>query len=305
MDSPVQPVAPPYLRTALSSRMLVLLVLLIGAAVVCVRLGVWQLDRAEVRGEGSAEELAAEQAAAPPTRLAELIDPGAGFRGELIGTKAEVSGTFEDHELLVAGRSVDGRTGYLLLTPFRVTGGEGPEPVLPVVRGWVAEPHEAAAFPAPTGELEVVGYLQAGESRGETGLPAGQIDAVSPAELVNLWSGPIYSGYLVLAETDPPTDAVPVLLPPPTISGGGLDLQNLAYAVQWWIFGGFALVLWLRVVRDRARDAVQPDEPDEPDGPDEPEGPDQPGGPDQRGADPDDQPARREHHGEHQAVPAG
>ncbi|WP_250445523.1 SURF1 family protein [Actinotalea sp. C106] len=296
MDSPVQPVAPPYLRTALSTRMLVLLVLLIGAAAVCVRLGVWQLDRAEIRGAGSAEELAAEQVAAPPIPLAELIDPGAGFRGELVGTKAEVTGRFEDDELLVAGRSVDGRTGYLLLTPFRVTGVGGSAPVLPVVRGWVAEPEEAEQFPAPTGDVQVVGYLQAGESRGETDLPAGQIDAVAPAELVNRWSGPTYSGYLVLAETDPPTDAVPVLLPPPTVGGAGLDLQNLAYAVQWWIFGGFALVLWLRVVRDHARDAVEPEGP---------EGPGEPDGPGEPEADAEDGPPRQEHHGEHQAVPAG
>ena len=44
-----------------------------------------------------------------------------------------------------------------------------------------------------------------------------------------------------------------VLLDPPTKPGSGLNIQNLAYAAQWWIFGAFAVLLWLRLVRDEAR----------------------------------------------------
>ena len=43
------------------------------------------------------------------------------------------------------------------------------------------------------------------------------------------------------------------LLDPPTKPGAGLNIQNLAYAAQWWIFGAFAVLLWLRLVRDEAR----------------------------------------------------
>jgi hypothetical protein len=31
------------------------------------------------------------------------------------------------------------------------------------------------------------------------------------------------------------------------------DVRNYAYALQWWIFSGFAVLLWLRVVRDAAQ----------------------------------------------------
>ena len=31
------------------------------------------------------------------------------------------------------------------------------------------------------------------------------------------------------------------------------DLQNFGYALQWWAFTAFALVLWLRILRDHAR----------------------------------------------------
>ena len=29
-----------------------------------------------------------------------------------------------------------------------------------------------------------------------------------------------------------------------------MNIQNLAYAVEWVIFGGFALFLWWRMLRD-------------------------------------------------------
>nr|BFF18892.1 hypothetical protein GCM10025730_24130 [Promicromonospora thailandica] len=42
-----------------------------------------------------------------------------------------------------------------------------------------------------------------------------------------------------------------VALPRPTIDGGtGANLQNIFYALQWWVFGGFAVLLWVRLVRD-------------------------------------------------------
>ena len=36
----------------------------------------------------------------------------------------------------------------------------------------------------------------------------------------------------------------------------GFRLQNFGYALQWWAFCVFALVLWVRVLRDQARPAV-------------------------------------------------
>jgi len=90
-------------------------------------------------------------------------------------------------------------------------------------------------------------------------MPSGQIDAISPAELVNLWGGPIYSGYLVLADARPDQESAITLLEPPTTGGGGgLNLQNLAYALQWWIFGVFAVALWGRMVRDETHDRLAP-----------------------------------------------
>ena len=43
-------------------------------------------------------------------------------------------------------------------------------------------------------------------------------------------------------------------LPRPTIEGGdGVNAQNFFYALQWWVFGLFAVALWARLVRDESR----------------------------------------------------
>ncbi len=74
------------------------------------------------------------------------------------------------------------------------------------------------------------------------------------AQLASAWGTPIYTGYLVQSEPEPST---PILaLGPPALPGSGLAWRNLMYALQWWIFGGFALAIWFRSVRDEARDLV-------------------------------------------------
>lgn len=42
------------------------------------------------------------------------------------------------------------------------------------------------------------------------------------------------------------------------------DLQNFAYAIQWWVFTGFTIWMWARIVRDRKRVERSPSQPAEP-----------------------------------------
>ncbi|MGY4643348.1 SURF1 family protein [Cellulomonas sp. URHB0016] len=234
------------LRAAVRPRMLLLLVLFLAAAAVCAMLGAWQLDRAQVRGARAEDRHVAELVAAPPVPLADVLAPQTSFRGDLVSRKVTVSGTYDAAaQLLVGNRAHDGVTGYLVVTPLREPGGA----VLPVVRGWVATPDDADVPPA--GTVTLVGYLQASEQAGD-GVRDGRADAISSAELLNVWGGPIYTGYLVVASSDPAQSEEVAILDPPRRPGAGLNLQNLAYAAQWWLFGGFAVLLWLRLVRDEA-----------------------------------------------------
>ncbi len=251
-----------YVRTAFAPRMLLLLVLFLAAATVCARLGVWQIDRAQERGQIAAKHEAEEATQTTPVELGEVFAPQSSFPGALVGKRVRVTGEFEPvGQMFVEGRVHDGELGYLVLTPMRVTddgsngqswaGLSGP-PTLPVVRGWV--PSVDDAYSPPQGPVELTGYLQASEAVALGTVAPGVTDSISSGALANQWDGPIYSGYLVQSVSDPVGDAAVSALPRPTIEGGtGLNLQNLFYAIQWWVFGGFALALWVRLVGDEAR----------------------------------------------------
>ncbi|QCB95189.1 SURF1 family protein [Cellulomonas shaoxiangyii] len=269
--------------------MLGLLVLLLAAAAVCGRLGAWQLERAEVRGGAAEERRAVEIAESRPVPLEDVLVPGASVTGEMVARKVVVTGTWEAAgTLLVDGRAHDGVTeGALVLTPLRVDGAgaaaEGAADagaLLPVVRGWTPGTTTTVPDP-PTGTVTVVGWLQGGE---EAGAPVvdGRTDAISPAQLASVWGSPVYTGYLVVQSVEPGDPADLELLDPPTRSGTGLNVQNLAYAAQWWIFGLFAVGLWWRLVRDEA--AGRPPIPGEGDGDGPP--PSDEGGPHPAGPDP-------------------
>ncbi|MDO8122351.1 SURF1 family protein [Isoptericola sp. b490] len=240
------------LRAAARPRMIAVLAAFLIMAAVFARLGVWQLDRALSRGEARAQAAAERTERAAPVPLGSVLPPQTTFTSDLVGKHVTVTGTFESDQLLVTGRVVHGRTGALVLTPLRVAGTGA---VLPVVQGWVSGVEDpAGTAPPPAGEVTVVGWLQVGEAAGRGGFPAGQTDAISPAELVNSWGGPIYTGYLVVDTIDGAPPAGMVALGPPGTTAGGVDWRNLGYALQWWLFGGFALALWWRMLGDEARE---------------------------------------------------
>lgn len=244
-----------------------MLVVMLAAVAVCVSLGVWQLSRAYERGAQAEQHRLDELSQAGPRALADVLEPQAAFPGAAVGASVSVTGVFEDDQLLVSGRAVEGRLGYLVVAPLRVTddgsagaswAGLSGAPVMPVVRGWVASPEDAPEPPA--GTVEIAGYLQSSEAVGDGAVVDGVTDSIASGQLTNRWGGPIYSGYLVASAATPADSPALVAVPRPTIQGGeGINVQNLFYALQWWIFGLFAVGLWVQMVRDEARATRDPD----------------------------------------------
>ncbi len=260
-----------FWRVARTPKMVGLFVLLLVAALVCVRLGAWQLDRATSRGAAEAEAEHAAVLAQDPAPIGEVLAPQTSFRAEHLAVPVEVTGTYDpDQQVLVPDRAIDGQDAVLVVTALWVTEGPHTGAMLPVLRGWV-EPDAvslgdgdpvpvdatvADALEPPAGEQTVTGYLKDSEAGVATDLGDGTVGAISSAELASLWGGPTWSGYLVEFTTaDGEREATsPAGLahatPPGMAEETGLNIQNLAYAVEWVIFGGFALMLWWRSVRD-------------------------------------------------------
>ncbi|MGP4047081.1 SURF1 family protein [Streptomyces sp. 2A115] len=224
---------------------------------VCVFMGSWQLgrfeDRVQNQRDADKQATAAKTEAARP--LAELLP----VDQETSGKQATVTGRY-GKQLLVPDRELDDKRGFYVLTLLRTDEGKA----LPVVRGWLPGDADSAKAPAaPAGEVTVTGALQSSETPGSNGvsaaggLPAGQTGAISSASLVNLVPYDLYDAWVTLAEADAGMKAVPATAP----SNTGLDLkafQNLGYAGEWFVFAGFVVFMWFRLVRrevEFARDA--------------------------------------------------
>lgn len=252
------------LRTALQPRWYPLHLLMVAAVGFCVLLGAWQLGLA--RQEAPALDPA-------PVPLTEVTAPRQSFLAGDVGRLVTAQGRYDaSSQLLVAGRQLDGREGFWLLTPLLVG-----DAAVPVVRGWVPDADDPAAAPqaVPAGPVRVTGRVQPREVPADVAgpggaLPPGQVAAVDTVELVNRWSPPLYNLFLVMTEQDPSSAvaAVPPPVPPPATQ---LSLRNLAYGIQWLVFGAFAGFLWWRALRDDAggdwEDGPAPSDP-EPAGPD-------------------------------------
>ncbi len=160
------------------------------------------------------------------------------------GRTVVVAGQYRaDQQLLVP---LPGATGaYRVLTALELSDGS----VLPVVRGVVRGDLVAVEAPTPpAAALTQTGVLLPSEEAAADVPPTGQLNSVRVPALAQLWPQPLIDGYLVLSAPDAEAqglEPVPLVLP----EGQG-RLRNGAYAVQWWIFAAFAVLMAAKIARD-------------------------------------------------------
>lgn len=244
-----------WLRSAAKPRMLALLVLVLAGAVVFIQLGAWQLDRAALRGASEAKQITAERLAAAPVPLEGAIQVGDTFMQSHQLLKVAATGEW-GRDVLVPNRVVEGVPAVLVVSEFVLSD----ESWIPVLRGWlpaaelpadpVKLPAAAAALVAVPQDASVIGYLSASEDTSPGVYPPGTAGSISSAALANLWGGATYTGFIVAI--DGAEWSLETMPPPSYAQEQGMNLQNLFYAGEWFIFGGFALFMWWRWVKDDA-----------------------------------------------------
>jgi cytochrome oxidase assembly protein ShyY1 len=220
-------------------------------------LGFWQLGAWQAHREAEQRDLTS----AEPVPVEDVLGPDDPFPGRDVGRPVRISGTWlPEGTVLVEDRAAaDGTEGSWVVTPLTV--GAADAPAVPVVRGWL--PADAARDAVPTlpeGTAEVVGWLQPGEGTGAA--DDDPDDDVLPqlriADLVQRVDQDLYGAYVVLdteaTEAGPATeDLEPATLDQLPPAGRFTALRNLLYAIEWWLFAGFAAFLWWRHVRDVTR----------------------------------------------------
>lgn len=210
---------------------------------IMVALGLWQLNVYSSQGSRVSEARAAQ----PPLDLLSVAKPGLPV-GDGYGRTVTVTGSYDAKlQVLIP---VDGSPGQeRVVTALRLPGGGA----VPVVRGVVAT---GSALPTalPAGDVTQVGVFLPSEAdiRRDPSL-GGPLDSVQLPELAQRWSPTLINGFITLR----PDEAQSQGLSPAavTLPDGQGRAQNAAYALQWWIFSGFALVMTGRMARDIGRRA--------------------------------------------------
>lgn len=211
--------------------------------------------------------------------LTDTLKPGEFFRGSAADQMVTATGTYDrSKQVLVPGRLKDGKTGFWVVTAFAVAdapvlkgAAASPETWIPVARGWIADPGEAAD--PPSGTIRLTGRLLPSEAPVPNKAPApGQASAVSVAELINIWNVSSYPAFVsATAELSGTSDvgaaaagsglqplSIGAQPPPPKV-----NWLNLFYSVEWIVFAGFALFIWWRLVKDDYRRSLEDDEEDD------------------------------------------
>jgi cytochrome oxidase assembly protein ShyY1 len=239
-------------RFLLTPRWLCMTLGTVAAVVVCLLMGTWQLGRFDDRVASHRAAQHKESGNVRAVPVTTLLGPsGRAVGSDDVGRIVTAQGTYDaGHQLLVPDRTLDDTTGYYILTPLRTSGGKA----IPVVRGWHAGRPPAVAPAPPGGEVAVRGALQASETEDTpgvdvaNGLPAGQLGLIRASSLVNVLPYPVQDGWITLSHADAGLRAVPSAVS----SDSGLDakaFQNLGYTGEWFVFAGFALFMWFRLVR--------------------------------------------------------
>ena len=240
---------PCRVRALLTPRFWAAHLLMVVAVAATILLGIWQYHAWEAGRDADARDISD----AKPLPLDQVMSGDDSFPGEYLGQPVTFSGTWlPEGTLYVADRDLDGKRGYWVMTPVLVG-----DSAMPVVRGWSAQPQA----PEPSGPVEVQGWLQASE--GSNAPDDDPEDDVIPemriASVVEHVDADLYSAYVVDSDASGGTGDLKQVTPAsvPKVSSTN-HLRNLLYAIQWWIFAGFAVYIWQRWCRDQLEAGAEP-----------------------------------------------
>ena len=208
-------------------------------------LGQWQLERSFEAGAPPAQQT--ETARALDTVGTPQKPMPAETTGQIVSLEAQF--VAEDYVVL-EGRINRADPGYWVVGHAIDGGGAS----VAVALGWCETADEAASAirtlqqsPPP---VTLIGRYLPSESPQESDFEAGVRSTLAVSELINIWTvepDGVYGGYVIASDAPAGLEVIDAPAPSTEVT---LNLLNLFYAIEWVIFGGFAIFLWYRLVRD-------------------------------------------------------
>ena len=224
------------LRQATSPRGIAALVLLAAFVIATALLGRWQWDRTQGILEA---ERAAKAQRAPIEQV--LPQGSTDVPADAIGHRVTLTGRWAPQaQVAVVNRQGPGGAGVWIVTALHLDSGSD----VAVVRGWLPTAASPGAS-ASAGPVVVEGVIQPDEDFYTSAVSAPGTIA-SLANLPTVLGRGVLPGHVVLTGEQPATSPAPVPVPVEVSTDVPFPLRNFVYALQWWLFGLFAVAVFVR-----------------------------------------------------------
>jgi len=238
-------------RFLLQGKWIALTLLMVVVAPLSVVAADWQFNRWESRK--SLNALVVANSLGSPQPIAALVAEGGVVVPAREWRQVTATGRYlQDQSLLVRRQVVNGRTGFIVVTPLATDDGR----VVVIERGWIAQALSGSTVvppAAPSGTVTVTGRLRpavqgSGPMRPDD-LPPQQVNWVDPLGLAATASLPGYDAVVEQIGSTPSDSALLTSRPAPEMSEG----SHLSYVGQWALIGLASIVIWVIVVRREAQ----------------------------------------------------
>lgn len=241
-----------FWRIALTPKWIAALLLALAIAAAFALLGQWQLERS-FRQVGTPEPNPSSVSAKPIDSVAVAGEPlGVGADGAKVAFEIMLD---TEHVYVVANRQQDGESGYWLIANSRTVNGNS----LTLALGYSDQ-----LAKAESARTKLMNSIQAQAFMKHTGTflaseAPNRLDASKPyllqtlsiAQLINLYYPDrevlTYPGFVVLDDRIAGLEPIDIGAQEATIE---INYLNIFYALEWALFGGFAIFLWWRLVKD-------------------------------------------------------
>ena len=231
-------------RKLLSPRWILIHVGVVTLVFLMLNLGFWQLNRLDKKRDFNSV-LSAHSTT--PVQPLDSAVPDKWNKEDSEWKRVSVTGSYDfSKAVTIINRSQDGTAGYNSVVPFTSLNNR----TILVNRGFV--PLVMEAPPAPTGEIEIVGYLRASQTRSALG-PIDSKEADNTE--FQRFDIPLISSHVgkptepmflqLIAESPADASQWPAKVALPPLDEG----THMSYALQWFFFCLVALTAWVVVVR--------------------------------------------------------
>jgi len=207
-----------------------LVVLALFLAAIFFRLGVWQLDRAQLL-----QELAKPQKERAVVELLSVAEKNVALSTDALNRIVKFRGTFIDNLQAPNQEDVNGKKSTWSVGVFQVTGSGK----IVVVRGI-----HSGQPKIDSKEVEITGRLMPSQINNKFGeVRDGFLPRIDSALLLSDFGSDFFDGYVIVRSEIPESGLEKVPTPQPIIKVAGFYWQHISYVIVWWLMGLLTLAL--------------------------------------------------------------